>query len=244
MGNLFGNWKSFLELGAGHEQRGIIMVQVGLPPFRKTIRLLLLALVVIAGSAAASWWSAQRLTETFRWVDHTHEVLYELEVTLTHAISIQSGARGFALTGDSQYLTPYDSGVVGIQQSVARLQSLTVDNAQQQTRLAHLSSLVNEEVAVMQERLAARRNGGLTAASKAVSDGRGRQIVATIRSVVQAMQDAERKLLADRSSAARAAGRVALLVQVAAAAVAGLLIAFVIGSIRRLPRAIEAANPA
>ena len=44
-------------------------------------------ILVIGGLA---WWSAARFSGTFRWVDHTHQVLYELEAGLTNMLNMQT----------------------------------------------------------------------------------------------------------------------------------------------------------
>lgn len=193
----------------------------------KAIVPLTAALVLIVAMGIGGGWAALRVAEAFRWVDHTHRVLYELEATLAHAVSVQSGTRGFSLTGEERYLAPYDAGLLGMQHSIARLKTLTVDNAQQQARLQRLSMLVNEEVAIMQQRLEARRRGGIVGAVTAAADGRGKQVVEAIRRLVASMQEEERRLLNERSQFTRAMGWTALAVFAvgSAGALAGILVA-------------------
>jgi CHASE3 domain sensor protein len=205
------------------------------PGMKRIITLLLASLFAIAAAVGSIWWSTQRLADGFRWVDHTHEVMYELQVALVHAVSIQSGARGFSLTGEPRYLAPYVMGLVAIQQSIARLRALTVDNTRQQNRLVRLASLVDEEVAIMQLRLEARRNGGLAAAGAVTADGRGLQVVDAIRGVIAGMQDEEKTLLEQRSRAARDAGWHALWLFAGISAGAAGLIFAAIRSLRVTP---------
>jgi CHASE3 domain sensor protein len=113
---------------------------------------------------------------------------------------------------------------LGVQHSIARMRGLTADNARQQSRLTQLSSLVNEEVSIMQERIAARRRGGLTGASQVASDGRGKRVIDAIRGLVTAMQNEERGLLEERSLTARRTGWAALAVLGGIAAIAAGLI--------------------
>lgn len=205
------------------------------PLIRRIVGLLFGALALVGAMAAASWWSVRNAAETFGWVEHTHRVLYELETTLTSAVSIQSGVRGYALTGEERYLAPYESGLVRVQQSVARLKALMADDPRQTKRLVQLRSLVDEEVSVMQTRLNARRAGGLQAASQAVADGRGKAVLDTIRGAIQTMQGEERKLLEQRSHAATMAGWWAVALVSATAAVVAALIVLAIQNVRRVP---------
>lgn len=210
---------------------------------KQILRLLAIALVILVTLGSSGWWSAKRVMETFGWVDHTHQVLYELESTLMHAVSIQSGARGFALTGQEKFLAPYESGLVRIQLSVAKLKTLTADNVRQRGRVDHLASLINEEVAVMQQRLVARRQGGLTAASAATADGNGKRVLDSIRTLVAAMQEEERGLLKERSQTAQFYGGVAVVLLVLDAALVGALIALALARTRRLPRMLSVSVP-
>ncbi|MEX2043720.1 MAG: CHASE3 domain-containing protein [Opitutus sp.] len=193
--------------------------------FTAHTRLLGGALAAMLLTLAASWWSARQVEHAVRNLDESHRILYELEATLAHAISIQSGARGFALTGDERYLAPYTSGVAGIKQSIARLRSLTAGDNRQQSRLHRLSGLVDEEISIMQQRLSRRRSGGLEAASAAATDGRGKQAVEAIRGAVAALQTEERRLLDARTVETQRAGKVSLGAITTLCAIAAIFVA-------------------
>ena len=220
------------------------MNSINFSSIKTIVGLLMGALFVVLATCAIGWVSSSRVERTFKWVDHTHLVLYELEATLTHAVGIQSGTRGFALTGEDRYLAPYESGLARIQQSVARLRELTADNLRQQNRLTHLSSLIDEEIAVMKQRIDARRKGGLNAASAATADGRGKQVMDAIRGIIASMQDEERALLLERSKNAQTVGWTAVLILIFNTAVASGLIGSAITRARLLPQKLGQPTPA
>lgn len=174
--------------------------------------LLLATLLVVAGVCVTGWWSARRVAETWRWVDHTHRVLYEVQAVLTQAVSVQTGARGFALTGEERFLDPYQAGLQGLRQTIPRLMQLTAANPRQQSRVKHLASLIDEELSIMKERVDARRRGGLAAAGAATADGRGKNVMDAIRGAIRGLENEERQLLEARSRTAQEAGRTALAV--------------------------------
>ena len=211
---------------------------------RKIVFLLAGALAMVGAMMGAGWWSVKNTVGTFRRVEHTHRVLYELESTLAQVVGIQSGARGFGLTGDQQFLKPYEASLLGVQHSIGRLRGLVADNPRQVIRLRRLASLVDEEVAVMQQRLAARHAGGLNAASAATADGRGSKVVEEIRTSIQVMQQAERELLAERSSEAIARAWLTLGVVGAAAVAVVALLLVAIRTVQILPLRIDRPRPA
>lgn len=201
---------------------------------RNVIPLLFAALAIIAALVLLIGWRTQRTEEKLHWDEHTYQVLYELEATLVHTLSIQSGARGFALTGQPQFLTPYESGLLKVQLSVAHLRALVQDNPAQEASVGQLSRLIDEEISVMQQRLEARRSGGLMAAANATADGRGKKIMDQIRGLIASMEQTERRLLASRANAAEAAGWWTLLIVCGAAALSAVILLTAIRAVRRV----------
>ena len=53
------------------------------------------ALACLLLTGVAAWWSAERNVETFRLVDHSREVLDQLEDTLLGMLDTETGNRGF-----------------------------------------------------------------------------------------------------------------------------------------------------
>ena len=53
--------------------------------------------------------NSSRLIETNEWVNHTHEVLYEFEQILVNCVDAETGMRGYVITGNENYLEPYNT---------------------------------------------------------------------------------------------------------------------------------------
>ena len=91
-----------------------------------------MALALLILNAATSYRNTLKLLENERWVSHTHQVLTELEATLSTLKDAETGQRGYLLTGEERYLEPYHSAIARINQQVVELQQLTADNNRQQ----------------------------------------------------------------------------------------------------------------
>src|ERR1043166_9437667 len=85
-----------------------------------------------------SFRSARQASEDADWVAHTHAVETSLATTLEHAIDIETGSRGFAVTGDESFLQLYQDANQFTGQGLKALRRLTADNPMQQQRLKHL----------------------------------------------------------------------------------------------------------
>ncbi|HEX4071088.1 MAG TPA: PAS domain S-box protein, partial [Planctomycetaceae bacterium] len=153
---------------------------------------------VLLGNAVVAFRQASRMHEDSFWVAHTHEVLADLSHVLSTMKDAETGVRGFLLTGEPRFLEPYQvaQGEVGV--AIDRFASLTSDNTMQQARLPALRKMVADEMAVLKDAVAAKRQGiGDPAQRTAVLD-RGKQVMDLIRGLVGDMQQHERALRIER----------------------------------------------
>src|SRR5690349_11777917 len=63
-----------------------------------------LALVVLAVNAWAAYLNTHALVENDGWVEHTHQVLLQLESLFGSLLDAESNQRGYLLTGEDSYL--------------------------------------------------------------------------------------------------------------------------------------------
>jgi methyl-accepting chemotaxis protein len=98
---------------------------------------------------------------------HTYEVMAEAEGMLEALINIETGQRGFSLTGNEASLEPLTLGERQFAAHLAAARSLTADNAAQQQRLARLDEARQEWMrvaiapAIAQRKAVAAGNGTL-----------------------------------------------------------------------------------
>ncbi len=71
-------------------------------------------------------------------MDHTRDVLVQTHLGQRLLLDQETGRRGYLLTGQREFLEPYESGSRMFPGVVGRLAALTVDNASQQARIARL----------------------------------------------------------------------------------------------------------
>jgi PAS domain S-box-containing protein len=81
------------------------------------------------------------LTASFGWVDHTDETMVNVRQLMGYMLDMESGLRGFYLTGDQSFLEAYNAAKEGVPEQLAVLDHLTSDNPGQQRRLQELRDL-------------------------------------------------------------------------------------------------------
>ena len=145
--------------------------------------------------------------ETSEWVSHTHEVLAELEATLSAAAGAQTAARGYIITGRDAFLEPYQAAVPEVRANLDRLKSLTSDNPSQQRRLALLENAVAEKLDSLQQNIDLQKQEGFEAAQQRVATGIGIKQMDQVRTIISEMKQEEEDLLKRRARDVRASTR-------------------------------------
>ncbi len=71
---------------------------------------------------------------------HTYQVMHEADGILESMLSMETSARGFALTGNEDFLEPFQSAITDYEQHFSTIKNLTSDNTSQQVRLEKLQT--------------------------------------------------------------------------------------------------------
>jgi signal transduction histidine kinase len=161
------------------------------------------ALVILLSIGVLSFRSTLREEEDRGWVTHTHLVIESLGQILTDITQAEASQRGYMLTGDEQYLKPFESCVGNVGRGVKEFRQLTSDNPRQQEAIKQLEPAIAVRLAGLRERMEIRRLSGLEAAAKAVANGdNGGQLMDEIRERIAGMRETEQQLLVARLSMA------------------------------------------
>ncbi|WP_045736967.1 methyl-accepting chemotaxis protein [Xanthomonas sp. MUS 060] len=153
---------------------------------------------VIIGTISLS--SLSSLNTAADMNDHTYKVLATGEMMRTNALNVETGARGYLLSGDKQHLQPFTNGLAGFEQSFKDAKHLTSDNPKQQARLEQLhtsfEALIAAERQIIDLRERSTDTGQITSVFR---EARDRQAMESIRNLLGAFSDEERRLLEKRS---------------------------------------------
>jgi len=176
-------------------------------------------------------------------VTHTEAVKSSLERLLGTVLDAETGERGFVITGDEQYLEPYDQARASFSPNLARTRALTADNREHQVDLDRLSELAGQKFAELADVVTLRRQAGVSAATTRVANNVGKQLMDEMRFIVGRMKAREDALLATRTIAAAQRYRAAQVTQIVGAAVGVLaVIGLFIGTIRHGTDRLRAAR--
>ena len=167
----------------------------------------LVALTVLAIDATLVYASLMTITRSNRLVDHSRQVVIQLERAFSILKDAETGQRGYLLTGRDEYLEPFRTGELALEPTLAVLRSLTSDDAPQSALSAELERLARAKMAELRTTIALRRERGLDSALEVVRTGRGRSTMSEARRVVADSRNLEDQKLTARTAASQAAVR-------------------------------------
>lgn len=104
-------------------------------------------LVMLLALQASSYFNFTKLRQSSGWNTHTYNVMISVDAILTSLVNIETGQRGFVITGKDNSLEPMTTGAASFSEHFNRAKSLTSDNAAQQERLAKLQALQRQWLA-------------------------------------------------------------------------------------------------
>lgn len=199
-------WNVGTKIGLGFGLVAVIFTFVGLISYRNTDELL----------------------ASTEWRKHTFEVLAQIEDLFSSLKDVETGQRGYLITGDEAYLEPYQNATRHLPSAYADLRRLTADNAGQQRRLDLLDTEIRDRVAYAKDLIDARKANGFDAALQLVRTGKDKTLMDAARKTMGEMIAEENDLLAKRTATAVADAETAKLTIFIGSLIA-LAVAFISG---------------
>ncbi|MGH9496042.1 MAG: PAS domain S-box protein [Candidatus Sulfotelmatobacter sp.] len=149
---------------------------------------------------AVAWRSMRQLSLDDQWVAHTHSVRTAIEATLAHVTEVETGARGYAASGDDAFLILHRNGANTIQGDLDTVSSLLADNPRQLERLAKLRLQIVSRQETAEATITARQDSGKVPPPAIFREGQRR--MDAVRATISEMQRDEARLLDFRQSKA------------------------------------------
>lgn len=131
------------------------------------------------------------LDESRARVTGTHDVLMALNELLSAAKDAETGQRGYLITQNDSYLSPYRQGLETGQSILNRLEAIESGNTQHLARIAALRTLWTEKSREIMATIEIAHEKGIEAARAAVANDRGKVLMDQLRQTVSEMETVE-----------------------------------------------------
>ena len=156
------------------------------------------AVLLVIANAIVAYRAVGVLEKSQNWVQHTYQVIAQVEIIMGSAKDAETGERGYLITGDRRFLEPYDKAERDLPAEFDTFQQLTNDNPSQLARLAEMRSHFAVRNQLLQHAIEIRGGGtNMAQAALAVTE-KGRFEMDTLRRIGKEMQSEEFRLLGPR----------------------------------------------
>ena len=160
-------------------------------------------LVVLLCLGAALFLLSSRITSMERAIDFVTE--HDIEVhdlssqVEKHALDMETGMRGYVITGEDRYLEPYTSAKSNWSSDYEKLYGLIADNPGQVRQLEAIRSNIEEWIETAGEQaIAHKREGRTTSLDAFFREDAGKRIMDRLRSQLEEFRNVEKELTEQR----------------------------------------------
>ncbi|GHA75696.1 sensor histidine kinase [Lysobacter bugurensis] len=159
------------------------------------------------GVGAAAIWGLVQFSRSERWVEHTYEVLAQIERVEAEVRRAESEARAYRLTSDPAHYAQYLAAAPLVRQRADALVALVADNPAQTSRAHDIGTRARLRLRELESLIQLQRTHGAEAAIAATRSGEGARLMQALIEAESAMRDAESELLRERKQASDARAR-------------------------------------
>ena len=141
---------------------------------------LTLGLLLLNG--LVTYWNLRMISKGAAEIASTQDVIKSLDDVLVDLRAAETGQRGFLLTGEEDYLAPYNRATAILDAAIERLKILTVVDSVSRSRadVDEVERLARAKLAELAETIDLRRKGKAEDALAVVKSGRGRALMREI----------------------------------------------------------------
>lgn len=119
----------------------------------------------------------------------TADFIQKLDQLLSTVQDAETGQRGFVLTGQEQYLTPYTEAKTALAVRLSELTAAAPAHGISRDRVSELNRSVRAKMTELQRGIELRRTAGFAAALSVIETNLGQQYMGDIRRVIGEMRD-------------------------------------------------------
>ncbi|MGB8842888.1 MAG: PAS domain S-box protein [Aliidongia sp.] len=176
-------------------------------------RLAIIASCALAALGAVFSWTLERRGAASDRVEQTQDARRALGFYIRQLVNAETGQRGYLLTHQESYLTPYQRALADHEAKLAEVTALLTDGSTQ-PKLRELAAIFDRKLAELSETIELARAGDMDAAMAIVLEGRGRRDMETFQNLGQEIADTETNLLASYQAAVEIENRNVLAIMV------------------------------
>ncbi len=159
---------------------------------------MLLAMLVV--NVAVAYRAVAQMHAAATAVADANKVLDSLDQLFSTLQDAETGQRGYIITGNEQYLEPYETARTIIDKHIEQVEKVSLGDADRREHLETIRPLIALKLRELSATIELRKTS-FEAAQTRVLSNRGKQAMDSIRVVMKVMRDHEHQVLVDREGA-------------------------------------------
>jgi PAS domain S-box-containing protein len=162
---------------------------------KRNLIFLLIAVIALISIIVIIFYNDQKVKSSNDSVEHAQEVIRKSDNIFSDILNIESGSRGYILTGNQTFLTHFNIALTEINRDLLKLTELTKDNPNQRQKIDLLKKMIEERLVFTKYSIEVRNQSGLNNAAKIVASEKGKILTDKIRNTIDDINAEEFRLL-------------------------------------------------
>lgn len=138
------------------------------------------------------------VSDSHKAVEHTQTVLNYVDQLRVKILNAETGQRGYIITNDLEYLKPYKRSIETIDDSINRLEKITLEDPVQHNRVLSLKKNIYLKLEELNQVIDIREKSGFEEASQKVSQDVGMYLMIECQNTLDAIFKTEYDALQER----------------------------------------------
>lgn len=187
----------------------------------------LTALLLLLMSYLLIFYTLQQLMKQAKWVEHTDNVIYNLEMLMAATTTSESAARGYLLLNDTSHLKTFYANSKKVDSLFKVVDGLVNDNNEQSDHADSLKTYIQEKMGAIYRGVLLYQQAGNRVTPEMLSHGPlGKELMNNTRGMINKMEAKERDYLAMRKQKFESVSTSITIITVTSLVIAVLLSAY------------------
>ncbi len=154
-----------------------------------------------------SYYEITGFNEDQKWTQHTHQVIEQSDAIEKSMLNIETGSRGYVITGNPALLEPFNSGISQVKSQIDSIRTLTADNPIEQSNIEKLTTAIEEKIKISSNMVNLTEIGDVASAVKDINSLKGKRTMDEIRQDINNIKNEENNLLIKRADLTQSAAQ-------------------------------------
>ncbi|ACC81730.1 putative GAF and Chase3 sensor phosphotransfer protein [Nostoc punctiforme PCC 73102] len=160
--------------------------------FKKIVAGFGLASVILVLIGVISYQNTTVSSNNRSVIKNAYKKLNSLEKLLSQIKDAETRQRSYIITGKQTYIKPYQASLANVNQEIAKLKNLTIDQPNQQKQIATLEFLIAAKLAELNQTIDLRQKKGSEAALQVLLTNKSQNLMDDIRKAIDEIENEER----------------------------------------------------